>query len=120
MHFPRAKSKELLAYLVDKRGSSCTRSELIVNLFESDSDKKADQYLSQAFFALMKTLKEIRAESMIIKNRDSYAVDTAMFGCDYYDYLDGDVRAINSYHGAYMTNYSSWSDFTGPKRNTAF
>ena len=116
IHFLRAKSKELLAYLIDQRGSSCTRAELLVNLFEDDSDKKANQYLSQAFFALMKTLKAIDSEGMIVKNRDSYAVDTTQFGCDYYDYLDGDVRAINAYQGKYMANYSNWSDFTGPKK----
>ena len=116
VHFPRAKSKELLAYLIDKKGSACTRQELLVNLFEEDTSESANQYLSQAFFVLMKTLKEIGAEKIILKSRSSYAVDTSKFECDYYKYLDGDVGAINQYQGLYMTNYSSWSDFCGPKR----
>jgi len=116
VHFARAKSKELLAYLIDKNGAACTRSELLVNLFEEGGFGSDSTYLSQAFSVLMKTLKEIGGADIIVKSHNAYAVNTEKFDCDYYDYLKGDVKAINAYQGAYMTNYSTWSDLTGPQK----
>lgn len=114
LKFGRAKSKELFAYLVDKRGASCTRQELLVALFEDEFDDSiySDRYLSQVFFALMKAFKGIGAEDVIVKSRDAYAVDTTKFSCDYYDYLNGDPNAINKFRGEYMTNYDSWSGYS--------
>jgi two-component SAPR family response regulator len=116
VHFPRAKAKELLAYLIDKKGAACTRSELLVNLFEESGTGSDSQYLSQVFSVLMKTLKEIGGADIIVKSHNSYSVNPEKFGCDYYDYINGDVKAINAYQGVYMANYSDWSDFTGPKK----
>ena len=46
--FGREKSKELLAYLVDKQGKSATRKELAMILFERDDYSRATQnYLSK-------------------------------------------------------------------------
>ena len=117
VRFERSRSKELLAYLIDKRGASCTRAELLVDIFEDGVSEGANQGLSQAFFALMKTLKKYGIDNIIIKNRNSYAIDTSKINCDYYDYLNGDANAINSYQGRYMENYSNWSEFCGPKKN---
>ncbi len=115
IHFPRAKAKELLAYLIDKKGAACTRSELLVNLFEDSGAGRDSQYLSQVWAVLVRTLKEYGGENILVKSHNSYAVDPGQFGCDYYDYIKGDVKAINAYQGVYMANYSDWSDFTGPK-----
>lgn len=117
VHFPRAKSKEILAYLIDKKGSACTRAELLANLFERSGIGNDSQYLSQAFAALMKTLRSIGGADIIVKAHNAYSVNPEKFGCDYYDYINGDVKAINAYQGVYMANYSDWSDFTGPKNN---
>ena len=115
VHFARAKAKELLAYLIDKNGAACNRSEILVNLFD-DSGLSGDQYLSQAFSVLSKTLTSLGGGDIIMKSHNAYAVNPEKFGCDYYDYLNGDIKAINAYQGAYMTNYATWSDLTGPKK----
>ena len=65
---------------------------------------------------LVKTLKELGGGDILVKSHNAYAVNPEKFGCDYYDYIKGDVKAINAYQGAYMANYSDWSDFTGPKK----
>ena len=116
VHFPRAKAKELLAYLIDKKGAACTRSELLVNLFEEGGFDSDSQYLSQVFSVLTKTLKEIGGGDIIVKSHNAYSVNIEKFRCDYYEYLKGDIDAINAYQGEYMSNYSAWSDFTGPKK----
>jgi two-component SAPR family response regulator len=115
VHFPRAKAKELLAYLIDKKGAACNRSEILANVFE-ENGASGDQYLSQAFSVLVKTLGALGGSDIIIKSHNAYAVDPEKIGCDYYDYLDGDIKAINAYQGVYMANYATWSDFTGPKK----
>ena len=116
VHFPRAKAKELLAFLIDKNGAACTRAEILVNVFD-ESASGGDQSLSQAYSVLVKTLTSLGGRDLIIKSHNAYAVDPEKFGCDYYEYLKGDVNAINAYQGAYMANYSTWSDLTGPKNN---
>ena len=115
VHFVRAKAKELLAYLIDKNGAACTRSELLVNVF-NDGVSGGDQSLSQAFSVLSKTLASLGGSDIIIKSHNAYAINPEKFGCDYYDYLNGDPKAINAYQGAYMANYATWSDLTGPQK----
>lgn len=116
VHFPRTKAKELLAYLIDKNGAACTRAELLVNLFDDESVVSDNQYLSQVFSVLVKTLRSIGGADIIVKSHNAYSVNTEKFGCDYYDYLNGDVKALNAYQGVYMANYATWSDMTGPKK----
>ncbi|MBR1747807.1 MAG: response regulator [Clostridia bacterium] len=115
VHFARAKAKELLAYLIDKNGAACTRAELLVNVFD-DGAASGDQSLSQAYSVLSKTLSSLGGGDIIIKSHNAYAINPQKFGCDYYDYLKGDVRAINAYQGVYMANYATWSDLTGPRK----
>jgi len=38
-------------------------------------------------------------------------VNKDLIDCDYYRFLEGDVRAINSFTGQYMSAYS-WAEFT--------
>ena len=114
--FERSRSKEVLAYLIDKCGVSCTRQEILVDVFEDGISESVNTGLSQAFFALMKTLKQYGVEDIIVKTRNSYAVDTTKIKCDYWDYLNGDIKAINSYQGKYMDNYSNWSMYCGPRK----
>ncbi|MGN1042606.1 MAG: response regulator [Christensenellales bacterium] len=86
VHFARAKSKELLAYLIDRRGASATRQEIIAAIFaEDDNSDHQDKYFSQIVFSLMKTLKSLNAEDVVIKHSNAYAVATDNIKCDLYD-----------------------------------
>lgn len=112
LEFSRGKSKELFAYLIDRKGAGCTVAELCTILWE---DKEYSVSLQKQFQTivsdLMKTLRQIKADSVIIKKRNFLSVDTSKIDCDYYRFLKGDVTAINSYMGEYMSNYS-WAEFT--------
>ena len=46
-----------------------------------------------------------------MRKRNYYAVNTELVKCDYYDYLKGDILAVNSYQGEYMSQYS-WAELT--------
>jgi len=111
LYFPRKKAKELFAYLVHKRGTSCTTQELIAVLFEDKTERVSLQKQVQTLISvMMKVLREVQADDVIIKEFNSFAVNTVKISCDYYRFLDRDEEAMNQYMGEYMTNYS-WAEF---------
>ena len=110
--FGRGKAKELLAYLVDRRGASATGQELIGILYEDrESDTAMSSLLRTLVADMMHSLRAVHAEDIIHKSRNQLSVDVKKFDCDYYAFLDGDIKAINGYFGEYMANYS-WAEFT--------
>ena len=50
-------------------------------------------------------------EDILIKTWNHLAVDISKIKCDAYEYEQGDLVAINSFHGEYLVNYS-WAEFT--------
>lgn len=110
--FKRSKTKELFAYLVDRRGASVSTQEAIAVLWEDiPLTKCARSMLHNCIADLNKTLEKFGAQNIVIKNWNSIAVDTSKFYCDYYEFLKGDKNAINKFCGEYMANYS-WGEFT--------
>lgn len=110
--FARAKSKELLAYLIDRKGSSATTGQLISVLWEDrDPTLSLQKQFQSAVSTLIKVLKTAGIEDILIKKRNYYAIDPKKFDCDYYNFLNGDIQAINLYSGEYMITYS-WAEFT--------
>jgi len=112
LHFPRSKAKELLAFLIHKRGASCTTRELIAVLFEDKEENDSlRKQIQTNISVMMKVLKDADAKDVIIKRFNSLSVDTAKVDCDYYRFLQWDMAAVNMYSGEYMSNYS-WAEFT--------
>ena len=106
--FKYQKTKELLAYLIDRRGSMCSASELKSVLFEDDTHHK---YYNQLRLDLINTLKELGCESVIVQSRGMLGVSVNELQCDYYDYLNGKSSLSQLYHGEYMAQYS-FAEFT--------
>lgn len=105
VHFRRSKSKEMLAYLVD-RGSGVTKKELAVALFgDEEYSPYTQDYMNKVISELERALKEAGAEKMLIRRRNFYAVDKTQFSCDIYDYEKGVPSAINLFGGEYMLPY---------------
>jgi len=112
LKFERKQSKEILAYLVDKRGTSATYSELAAMLWEDEEYDRTHQKNLQVYVAsLVKSLNAVGIHDLILKNRQGILVNTKIVDCDYYRFLEGDVQAINSFTGQYMSAYS-WAEFT--------
>lgn len=112
MHFPRAKSKELFAYLIHKNGTGCSLKELASVLYEDKEYTSSLQHQLQTIIAtMMKTLNNEGVGDIVIKRYNHLSVDTSKIDCDYYKFLNGDKEIINSYTGEYMMNYS-WGEFT--------
>ena len=107
--FKRVKTKELLAYLIDRKGSGMTAKEICVAMFPEDmDDDKNSAYLRQLVLDLKSTLKEVGAEGVFRHEKPYYRIDTALVECDYYAYLE---TGKPEFLGEYMTQYS-WAEDT--------
>lgn len=112
LQFKRAKAKELLAYLIDRRGGSVTIGEACTVLWEDSTGSSARQsYLRNLITDLRAALKSAGAEDILIKSRGRLAVDPRRLDCDSYRFLEGDPRAVNSYRHDYLPGYS-WAEFS--------
>lgn len=112
LQFRRAKTKELLAYLIDRRGASVTGRELYALLWEGRSDERTGiNYLHQLTSDLRRGLKKAGADAVLVHKGQGYSVDPALIDCDYYRFLDGEEAVIRRFTGEYMSNYS-WSEYT--------
>jgi hypothetical protein len=112
VHFRRSRTKELFAYLIDRRGAGSTMGELISILWEGRLDTPGVRsQLRSLITDLRTTLQALGQEAVIIKRRDLIAVDPKQVDCDYYRFLAGDRSPGNLFRGEYMSNYS-WGETT--------
>jgi two-component system LytT family response regulator len=112
VQFIRAKSKELLAYLVDRRGAGCSAAEAASILWEDGVyDRSRQKQFSVIRSDLIKSLVQSDAQSILAKEHDALSVRPDTFDCDYYMALAGDSVAVNKFLGEYMSPYT-WAEFT--------
>lgn len=112
MKLPLTKCRECLAYLVDRKGALVTVPELASVLWEDRPlDESLRNYIYQIIFMLIKTLKDLEVDDIIIKYAREIAIDPSKFECDYYKALGGDTDQLDRFVGEYMNNYS-WAEFT--------
>ncbi|MBO5303923.1 MAG: response regulator [Lachnospiraceae bacterium] len=112
LQFPRSKAKELFAFLVDKKGTGVNTAEISSVLWEDKAyDRNLRSQTQTVISQMIRTLKAEGLEDCIVKKWNYLALEPAKIDCDYYKFLAGDVSAINSYTGEYMSNYS-WAEFT--------
>ena len=74
-------------------------------------DKQSPSYLRSLKADLMNVLKDAKCENTICSGYAKMGIVKEKVDCDYYDWLDGKIYAINLYRGEYMTQYS-WSEIT--------
>lgn len=112
IHFERSRAKEVLAYLVYLRGTSCTVREISSVLFEDESyDKKKQAYVQKILSSMLSTLKKYGAENVVEKSYNSLALNTSLVTCDYYDYINGiDPEPDTFFSGDFMAQYS-WAEY---------
>ncbi len=106
--FGRSKSKEMLAYLVDRKGASATNAELRAVLWEDEAvdEDRQRKYFAQIVYDLKNTLEGLGCGDIFIQSRDSYAIVPSQIICDYYLAINNNQRAINQYNGEYMSQYT--------------
>lgn len=107
--FKYNKSKETLAYLVDRKGAMCRNSEVITSLWEDDANHNS--YYRSILKDIADTLDSLGCKNIFQRKREGAAIVKDMIFCDYYDFLEGNPAAINAYQGEYMSQYS-WAEQT--------
>lgn len=108
----RTKARELLAYLVDRRGAQVSARQICAVLWPDDMDEqKHMNYFYQLLSDLRSGLKRAGAEEVLLSSYNSYAVETSLLDCDFYRFLNGDEDAKKLFTGEYMNLYS-WAEET--------
>jgi len=108
--FTRSKTKELFAYLISRKGALCSNNEIIAVIWEGKNDSAALQSHFRHLVAdLIKTFQSLNVGDIIIKKWKHLAVATDRLSCDFYEMLNGSIKAVNSYAGEFMSQYS-WAE----------
>ncbi len=110
--FARSRSKELLAYLIDRQGEGVTRADAFAALwgdreYDYSMQKQFDVYIR----SLRDTLREYRIGEIFELEHGLMRVFPDRIECDMYRLLKGDARAAESYRGEYMRLYG-WASQT--------
>lgn len=100
LKFRYTKTKELLAFLIDRKGAMVSTNELMAVLF--DSDDKAS-YVRNMKADLLFAFQAAGAEEAIVHERNRIGIRPDKISCDYYDYLNGSTEL---FHGEYMSQFS--------------
>ena len=107
--FRRTKTKELLAYLIDRRGAGANVKEICAVLWPGDGDEsKYHNYVRQLFMDLRNTLDKAEIGDILIQQNYNYSLDIERIECDYYSCLE---TGKPEFHGEYMKQYS-WAEST--------
>lgn len=109
--FKYEKTKEMLAYLVDRHGAFCSNGEIMTALWE---DLRRTSYLGNLKKDLLDTLREHACVDIVEAGWNKLRVVPEKLECDYYDWYEGKPKAINRYMGEYMAQYS-WAEMTNAK-----
>ena len=102
--FKYRRTKELLAYLVDRVGALCSVGEIIGVLFEDEGGR--EDYFQKLRRDLLSTLESAGCERAIVHKRGMLGVAITEIQCDYYDCLNKKKDFATSYFGEYMSQYS--------------
>ncbi len=110
VNFRYYKSKELLAYLVDREGALVSRKQIEAVINEEGSYSRSDQKkLSRWIKELEDDLKEAGIERILNHEKTGLSVNKEEFDCDLYEYLHKHKKSL--YHGEYMEDYSWGENF---------
>ncbi|MDD7220530.1 MAG: response regulator [Blautia sp.] len=102
------KTKEMVAYLVNRHGTLCTNNEIMTELWQDDRHSSYLRHLKKDF---MDTLKKLECEDIVVQGRGKIGILVEKVDCDYYDWKNGKIYALNAYHGEYMAQYG-WAEIT--------
>ena len=112
MIFKRSKAKELLAYLINRRGYSVRRATVFAALWEDvPYDRPMQKQMDVIIQSLKQTLQEYGIEHILKGQGGEMWIDANELDCDFYRFIHGEPQAVNEYCGEYMSDYA-WASLT--------
>lgn len=103
------KTKELLAYLIHKKGARCSSKEIIATLWEEDGH---DSYYRMLKKDLQDVFKKLGCDKLIYSERGQIGMlHLEHIECDYFKWIEDRDEGQKLYHGEYMAQYS-WAEET--------
>ncbi len=108
--FGRKLSKEIFAYLIDRKGAAVSTAQICAAIWEDDSDDKNMDYCRHVLRDLKVDLEDKGCGDILSFNRNSYGIRYDKVHCDYYEALDAGYT-LADYRGEYMSQYS-WAEYT--------
>ena len=88
MSFHYHKSKELLAYLISRRGALCSNGEVIAILWEDASKGESKkEYYKKVRADLRIQFEKYGLDDILIQQRGMLGVNVEKISCDYYDWI---------------------------------
>lgn len=112
LFFKRSKSKELLAYLVDRHGGNVSRPEAFAVLWEDVFyDRAMQKQMDVVVRSLRATLEEAGIGEIFEIRSGWMRILPEKMDSDLFRFLNGDRDTIQEYRGEYMSAYS-WASQT--------
>ena len=120
VNFTSAKSKELLAILVDRNGGVVSTEQAIALLWEGRKyDETVQSLFRKVLKALRNSLEQAGISDIFIDNRNQRSIDKSKFTCDYYDFLENGKNDRIKFFGKYMEQYP-WAKQTEEQINEMY
>lgn len=113
--FRYEKTRELVAYLVDRKGSLCSNSEISAVLWDDDEH---DAYYKSLRKDLFHTLEAIGCDDILDKQWGKLAIIPDKVECDYFDWCK-DIDHYREPVFEYMIQYS-WAEYLNAKLYTDY
>ena len=108
--FTRSKSEELIGYLIYKKGSSVKTKELVSVLYGEHADSaRYGNNLRNLIVDIKHTFSELEIQNFFIAEYNNFRINPEVIKCDYYDFLEGDTKAVKSFAGEFMSQFS-WAE----------
>ena len=108
--FRHSKTRELLAFLIDRR-DVCSNDEINAALWGGGV---SGSYFRELRRDLLETFRTASCADIFLQQWGRIGVNADKIACDYYDYLRGLPRAVNDWQGEYMSQFP-WAEPTRRK-----
>ena len=104
------KAKEILALVVTRRGREISNEEIYTTLWEGRPYSNVEMKVYyNALRRLRDALGAAGLSELLLSTTRGQVINTDLFDCDYYDWLDHDSGRSNRFQGQFLSEYS-WSE----------
>ncbi len=111
LDFKRKRAKEVLAYLVDRRGAYVTVRELCSILWPDEVENESLSSQCRTLVCSLKnSLEEAGVGDVLEKKHGSIRIVPEKIMCDFYEFM-ADPKESNVFNWEYMSQYE-WSEVT--------